>query len=360
MLAFRAIGRLSRWEFGTVKRRNFLSASVLLGAAVGVPASPQETHAASEIHGSAPLTMSRLIGALRGGLPGAARFLNVDLPYGPPIGRLSVPLTDFLRGRSDFAFQTREISEEDLQTYRSHHHGEEPMILPVAAGNWSRFGYTDAVVFVVHPVNPLRSISLVQIDALLSTTRLRGSQQPILTWGDLGLAGEWVRRPVQIAGGDAWVKEESARALTVRRHVLSTPLRSGQWLRRPGTGGDADVVTIVSSHPAAIGFTGRGHVQGLKCLTISADDGTPVELNETTARSGAYPLLRTIDLLMSKHARGEVLALASLLLSEDAQNLIAGQGDFLPLPRGVLENSRSLVSSLKESRQGWHGPRIGG
>ncbi|HVR84154.1 MAG TPA: substrate-binding domain-containing protein, partial [Planctomycetota bacterium] len=70
-----------------------------------------------------------------------------------------------------------------------------------------KFGYkprgirsaVDSICVFVHKDNPLRRLSLDQVDAIFSKTRLRGGKE-IRTWGDLGLSGDWASQTVRIYG----------------------------------------------------------------------------------------------------------------------------------------------------------------
>lgn len=304
-------------------------------------ATPQAARAA--IAGSAPSILSRLAPAWVTGFACGARIAQ---PLGPPQGALDPNLAAFLDGRMDFALLTREIAERDLTRFRAGHAGREPVIVPVAGGNWNRFGYVDAVVPIVHPGNPLRSLSFRQIDAIFSTTRWHGAREARM-WGDLGLRGSWRDRPIRVMGGDAWAGEESARALTLRRHVLSTRGKAGRWRAVSGGGGDHDVVARVAAEPDAIGFTGMGHVSsGVRVLAVAGPGRPPVRLDAGSAQSGRYPLLRGVGLIIDRKASAVTLAFARFLLSRDGQAIAARQGDFMPLPaaprRAALRKLQAL------------------
>lgn len=306
-----------------------------------IPAAARDCPAPeSNAIGSAPAILAKLAPQW---LAAARLPVRIDPPHGPPQGRLDPALDAFLHGKRDFALLTREIAEADLATFRAAHDGRSPLVLPVAAGNWNRFGYVDAVGVIVHRSNPIRSLSLRQLDAIFSTTRRRGGAE-VRTWGDLGLRGNWAARPVKLAGGGGWAAEESARALTIRRIVFGT---GGRWKPAPGSGDDSDVVERVGRDPAAIGFTGMGHLSAdVRAIPLTIA-GKPVAPSETSARAGTYPLLRTVDLLIDPPtASAATLAFARFLLSDASQAITARQGDVMPLPRGVLAQSRHTAARL--------------
>ena len=271
---------------------------------------------------------------------GSAVFSSVP---GPPQGRLFPAFDAFLHGAVDLALLTRELSEADFATYRAAHGGAAPAIVPVAGGSPDTFGLVDPVVVIVNRTNPLRGLSLRQLDALLSTTRWRGGR-PIDRWRDLKVGGRLAALPVHVVGGDAWSGEESARALTVRRHVLSINGDLGRWRRFEGSGPEAEVVARVAADPAAIGFTGAGHLaSGVKAVALEG-----VLPSRVTVASGRYPLARTIDLLLPRDAQGclapRAVRFAGFLLSERGQAVVRAEGRFLPLTPRQRRVSRALVA----------------
>lgn len=317
-----------------------------LAAETGAQPAANET-----VMGSAPTIMSGLAPAWADAFARRGGDVRIAAPFGPPQGALDLNFGAFLDGRLAFAFLTREIAEADLARYRAGHDGREPCIVPVAGGNWKRFGYVDAVAFIVNRQNPLRRLSFRQIDSIYASPPLHGGPNA-RTWGELGLGGSWRHRPIRIKGGDAWSKEESARALTVRRQVLSREGRTGLWTLAPGTGDDQDVVARVAADPEAIGFTGLGHVEGAVRVVAINRDGEPAILpTADTARSGRYPLLRTIDMLVDPHATASAFPFAHFLLSRRGQSVIAQQGDFMKLPPGTLQKALRRLDCLKQRRR---------
>ncbi len=77
--------------------------------------------------------------------------------------------------------------------------GYEPFRIRVATGSVGSLGKTATSVILVDKDNPIKGLSLAQLDAIYSTTRKRGDAD-IKTWGDLGLTGEWATRPIHKYG----------------------------------------------------------------------------------------------------------------------------------------------------------------
>ena len=71
-----------------------------------------------------------------------------------------------------------------------------------------KFGYKptkvavaiDTLAVFVNKNNPIKSLSLQQVDAIFSKGRKGGYAKDINTWGDLGLTGEFAKRPISLYG----------------------------------------------------------------------------------------------------------------------------------------------------------------
>jgi phosphate transport system substrate-binding protein len=57
----------------------------------------------------------------------------------------------------------------------------------------------DSLAVYVHKDNPIKSLSLQQVDAIFSKTR-KGGLDDISTWGQVGMTGEWANKPVSLYG----------------------------------------------------------------------------------------------------------------------------------------------------------------
>ena len=58
----------------------------------------------------------------------------------------------------------------------------------------------DMLAVYVHKDNPIKGLTLQQVDAIFSKTRKGGYAKDIRTWGDLGLTGEWKDKPISLYG----------------------------------------------------------------------------------------------------------------------------------------------------------------
>jgi phosphate transport system substrate-binding protein len=70
----------------------------------------------------------------------------------------------------------------------------------IATGSLDVRNFDFAQMVFVHRDNPLSRMTLVQLDAVFGTEHRLGAPKNFLTWGDLGLEGEWASRPIHLYG----------------------------------------------------------------------------------------------------------------------------------------------------------------
>lgn len=301
------------------------------------------------LQGSAPTIAADLARQWATDYEARAHGASVDVPppYGPPQGALSPTLSAFLDGRLDFAFMTRRISDSDAAAFRRAH-GYGPLVIPIVGGSWKSFGFVDPVVVIVNARNPVRGLNFAQLDAIFSKSRRRG-HAALRTWGELG----WNTaegRPIHLAGGADWSKEDSARGGAFRDRVML----GGSWRDDPDTavgGSENDVPARVAADPSAIGFTGLGHiVAGERVVPIAPGrSNSYVSPTFEAVASARYPLARTVDLIVARRP-GTCLSSAlrsfiRYLLSRRGQGLAAKEGHFLPLTGAQSRRSWLRASS---------------
>ncbi|MFC5520638.1 PstS family phosphate ABC transporter substrate-binding protein [Polaromonas jejuensis] len=304
------------------------------------------------IEGSVPAILPKLVHRWAAAFQARQPDVRISAPppYLAPQGSLSPPMQKFLDGGSDFAFVSRDMAASDIAAFRRAH-GVAPQAIPVAGGAWRHFGFVDAVAVVVNDANPLRGVTLAQLDAVFSSSRLRG-HGPVRTWGDLGVT-EWADKPVHVVGAASWKgAQASARAIVVHERVLSLGSRQGQWRDDVmANGTEADVPGQVAADPYAIGFTGMGHlVAGIKTVPLAQEaGGPPVDASYENVALARYPLSRVAHIVLARVA-GRPLEPAlrefvRFILSREGQQIVLDQGVMLPLRAVQVEAARRLLGA---------------
>lgn len=167
----------------------------------------------------------------------------------------------------------------------------------------AKFGYKpteigtsiDMLAVYVHKDNPIKSLSMQQVDAIFSSTRKGGSTADIVTWGDLGLSGEWASKPISMYGRNS----ASGTYGYFKEHALFKGDYKPSVKEQPGS---SSVVQAVASDKYAIGYSGIGYITAdVRAVPLSPDTSTPaVEASPENAYSGEYPLARFLYLYVNK------------------------------------------------------------
>lgn len=210
-------------------------------------------------------------------------------------------------------------------------HGYRPTAVPVAV---------DALAIFVNKDNPLPSLSLEEVDAIFSATRLCGLDHDIKQWGDLGLGGSWVRRRLQLFGRNS----VSGTYGYFKEHALCR----GDFLRyvneQPGS---AAVVQAVSQSLNGIGYSAIGYAtSGVRAVPLRTAQGSLVMPEAATVLSGEYPLARFLYVYVNKAPHRPLPPLEAeflrLVLSRQGQEIVVKDG-YVPLP---ADEVRAVLAEL--------------
>jgi len=192
----------------------------------------------------------------------------------------------------------------------------------------------DSLAVYVNKDNPIESLSLPQLDAIFSKTRLLGHSEAINTWGQLGLKGEWATRPISLYGRNS----ASGTYGMFKEHALGNGDYRDEVKEQPGS---ASVVQGVTEDLGGIGYSGIGYkTSGVKALALAAKDGAePVAPTPENVYSGKYPLSRFLFLNVNKNPAKPldplVREFVKFVLSRQGQEVVIKDG-YMPLPASVV------------------------
>src|SRR5208282_6559867 len=110
----------------------------------------------------------------------------------------------------------------------------------------------DMLAVYVHKDNPIKGLTLQQVDAIFSKTRKGGASKDVHTWGDLGLTGEWASKPIALYGRNS----ASGTYGFFKEHVLKNGDYKDEVKEQPGS---SSVVQGIASDKFAIGYSGIGY-----------------------------------------------------------------------------------------------------
>ena len=235
-------------------------------------------------------------------------------------------------GVSNFGPMSRKMKDKEIESFEKRF-GYKPLGVRVAI---------DALGVYVHKDNPIESLSVPKIDAIFSSTRRCGAAQDLRTWGDLGLAGSWARRPIQLYGRNS--------VSGTYGYFKQTALCSGDFKNtvneQPGS---ASVVQSVTASLNGIGYSGIGYItSGVRAVPVSElDDTDPIVLSSESAADGSYPFARYLYIYVNKRPDTPLNPLESeflkMVLSSLGQEVVDKDG-YVPLSARLVERELRRIS----------------
>ncbi|WP_281066778.1 PstS family phosphate ABC transporter substrate-binding protein [methane-oxidizing endosymbiont of Gigantopelta aegis] len=230
-------------------------------------------------------------------------------------------------GTSNLGPMSRKMKDKERDAFEKKY-GYKPTAIPVAI---------DALAVYVNKDNPIKGLTIPQVDAIFSSTRKCGYPEDITTWGQVGLTGAWADRPIQLYGRNSvsgtygYFKKKALCKGDYKNNVNEQP-------------GSASVVQSVTSSLNGIGYSGIGYkTSGVKAVALTKKEGTPfIEATPENAVSGKYPLARFLYIYVNKAPNKPLPPLEGefikMVLSKVGQNVVIKDG-YIPLPEKVVEKA---------------------
>jgi phosphate transport system substrate-binding protein len=211
-------------------------------------------------------------------------------------------------GTANLGPMSRKMKNKELEAFEKKH-GYQPMAIPVAI---------DALAVYVHKDNPIKGLTLPQVDAIFSSTRKFGHPEDITRWSEAGVGSSLGSKNIQIYGRNSvsgtygYFKKKALKKGDFKNTVNEQP-------------GSASVVQSVSSSINGIGYSGVGYkTSGVKAVALAKKPGQAfVEAsNEPLA-----PLEREF---------------IKMVLSKVGQEVVIKDG-YIPLPARVIEKQLKAI-----------------
>jgi len=234
-------------------------------------------------------------------------------------------------GTSNLGPMSRLMKNKEVEAFEKKY-GYKPTPIRVAI---------DALAIYVHKDNPIKGMTMVQADAVFSSTRKCGSADDITNWGQLGLTGAWANRDIQLYGRNS----VSGTYGYFKEHTLYKGDYKNSVNEQPGS---ASVVQSVSSSINGIGYSGIGYkTSGVKAVALSKKAGDPViEATPENAISGKYPLARFLYVYVNKAPNKPLQPLerefVKMVLSKTGQQVVIKDG-YMPLSDKLVEKELSKL-----------------
>ncbi len=231
-------------------------------------------------------------------------------------------------GTANLGPMSRLMKDQEVSAFESKY-GYKPTAVPVAI---------DALAVFVHKDNPIKGLSLPQVDAIFSATRLCGHGAEITKWSDAGVTGALAAQPVQLYGRNSvsgtygYFKEKALCNGDFKNTVNEQP-------------GSASVVQGITKSPNGVGYSGIGYkTSGVRAVALAKKEGGEmIEPTAENAISGKYPLARFLYVYANKAPNKPLPPLESeffkMVLSKAGQQGTVKDG-YIPLPAAVAAKQR--------------------
>ena len=199
----------------------------------------------------------------------------------------------------------------------------------------------DALAVFVNKDNPIKCLTLVQVDAAFSKSRRWGYKEDVKTWGQLGLTGDWANRPISLFGRNS----ASGTYGFFKEHALKNGDYRDEVKEQPGS---ASVVQGVTVDRYALGYSGIGYATaGVRAVPLAEKDGDKChEATADEAYAGTYPLARFLYVYVNR-APGKALdpltrEFVKLVLSKEGQEVVVKDGYF-PMPASIVKEELNKI-----------------
>ena len=229
-----------------------------------------------------------------------------------------------IEGTAQLGPMSRTMKSSEIDAFEAKF-GYPPTPYPVAV---------DALALFVNKDNPIKGLTMPEVDALFSKSRRQGHAIDPTKWGQLGLTGDWASSPISLYGRNS----ASGTYGFFKEHALKNGDFKDQVKEQPGS---ASVVQGVSEERYGVGYSGIGYTtSGVRMVPLAAKTGQPyIEPTQANTKNGSYPLWRYLYIYVNQ-APGKPL---SPIVKEFLAYVYSREGQSDVLRDGYFPVDASLI-----------------
>ena len=235
-----------------------------------------------------------------------------------------------IEGTAQLGPMSRPMKSSEIDEFEKKF-GYKPTEVPVAV---------DALAVFVNKDNPIKGLTMAQVDGIFSSSRKSGSED-ITTWGQVGLKGDWAAKTISIFGRNSasgtygFFKDEALQKGDFKPTVKEQP-------------GSSAVVQGIATDLGAIGYSGIGYkTSDVHTLALGVKSDELVEPSYENCVNGEYPLARFLYVYVNKKPGTALDPLTSeflkFVLSKEGQEVVVKDGYF-PLPKQAVDETLEALS----------------
>lgn len=226
-----------------------------------------------------------------------------------------------IEGTAQLGPMSREMKAEEVDKFEKKY-GYKPTRIAVSI---------DTLAVFVHKDNPIKKLTMTEIDAIFSKSRKGGHRSDIKVWGDLGVKGDWAGRPISLYGRNS----ASGTYGYFKEHALFKGDYKDSVKEQPGS---SSVVQSVGSDKYGIGYSGIGYAtSGVKAVAVADEkkwNGEAFPPTYENALNGKYPIARFLYVYVNRNPKKGfdplVKEFLKFVLSKEGQEIVVKDG-YLPL-----------------------------
>ena len=237
-------------------------------------------------------------------------------------------------GTAHFGPMSRPMKAKEIEEFEKKY-GYKPAVVRSAV---------DALAVFVHKDNPIKCLTMQQVDAVFSKNRKGGLKDSAATWGQVGLTGEWASKPISLYGRNS--------ASGTYGYFKEVALFNGDYKdsvkEQPGS---SAVVQGVASDKFAIGYSGVGYkTADVRTVPLAAKAGAKCfDATAENAYSGDYPLSRFLYIYVNRNPnqgfdplRGEFI---KFIYSKQGQQVVIKDGYF-PITATIAQQDLKVLGLM--------------
>lgn len=263
------------------------------------------------------------------------RKLHPDVEFDNELHGTASAIGSLYTGTGDIAIMGREIWPVEVEAFTDVHH-YPPLGIQIVTGSLNLRNKDFALAVFVNHQNPIKHLSQQQLARIFGA-----EQEPVKTWGELGLTGEWTNRPVHLFGfeisrGFGYYFEQRIFNGSAKWNVNLVEL--GDIKQPDGSLLDAGqrIVDAIGADPDAIGYSSLLYkAPDIRPVPIGVDAGPFLLPTRESVANHSYLLTRTITAYIDRppgmDADPKVVAFLRYILSPEGQKDVVEDRGYIPL-----------------------------
>jgi len=234
-----------------------------------------------------------------------------------------------IEGTSNFGPMSRKMKDKEVDAFEAQF-GYKPVQLPTSI---------DMLAVYANKDNPIKGLTLQQVDAIFSKSRNLGASSSIDTWGGAGLKGEWSNVPISLYGRNA----ASGTYGYFKKNALGKGDYKDSVKEQPGS---SSVVQGVASDKGGIGYSGIGYkTADVIAVPLAEAEGEPF-IPADPAYAGEYPLARFLWLSVNYKPGSKLDPLRAefikYIFSKEGQEAVLKDG-YIPVSAEIAKEALAEV-----------------